>query len=82
MRRYGSRFELMHIKDLRPGTKRDFTGSAPDADSVAVGKGEIDWPAVLKEAQHIGIRHYFIEDESDDALSQIPRSLHHLQSVK
>jgi len=82
MRKYGGRFELMHIKDLRPGTKRDFTGSAPDADSVAVGEGEINWPAVLKEAQHIGIRHYFIEDESDDALSQIPQSLHYLQAVK
>lgn len=81
MQKYGNRFELMHIKDLRAGSKRDFTGTTPDEESVAVGSGEIDWKTILKEAQHIGIKHYFIEDEADDAASQIPQSLRYLQSV-
>lgn len=81
MRKYGNRFELMHIKDLRRGSARDFSGTAPDNESVAVGGGEIDWKAVLREGKHIGIKHYFIEDEADDAAAQIPQSLRYLQSV-
>jgi sugar phosphate isomerase/epimerase len=81
MRRYGNRFELMHIKDLRRGALRDFSVAGPDDESVAVGTGEIDWKAVLKEGQTTGISHYFIDDEADDAAGQIPQSLRCLQSV-
>ncbi len=81
MHKYGNRFELMHIKDLRRGSARNFSGATPEDESVAVGTGEIAWAAVLKEAQHIGIRHYFIEDEADNAATQIPQSLRYLQSV-
>src|SRR5678816_3661417 len=49
--KHGSRFKLMHVKDLRKGVAINSTGSAPDEDSVAVGKGQVDWPAVLKAAQ-------------------------------
>lgn len=81
LRRYGSRFALMHIKDLRKGAKGDLTGSAPDEDSVSVGEGQVDWPAVLREAQLAGVRHYFIEDESVAAINQIPRTLRYLETV-
>jgi sugar phosphate isomerase/epimerase len=81
LEKYGSRFELMHVKDLRKGAQGNLTGSAPDADSVAVGDGQVDWPAVLKAAQRAGVKHYFIEDEAVEAIDQIPKTLRYLERV-
>lgn len=72
----------MHVKDLRKGADINSTGTAPDEDSVAVGQGQIDWPAFLKAAQAAGIEYYFIEDEAKTALDQIPQSLRYLESVR
>jgi sugar phosphate isomerase/epimerase len=80
--KHGSRFKLMHVKDLRKGAAINSTGVAPDEDSVAVGQGQIDWPAVLKGAQAAGIEYYFIEDEAKNAVQQIPQSLRYLESLK
>ena len=80
--KHGARFKLMHVKDLRKGAAINSTGIAPDEDSVAVGAGQIDWPAVLKAAQAAGIEYYFIEDEAKNAVDQIPQSLRYLESLK
>jgi len=80
--KHGSRFKLMHVKDLRKGAVINSTGGAPDEDSVAVGEGQIDWPAVLKAAQAVGVEYYFIEDEAKNAVEQIPKSLRYLESVR
>ena len=42
----------------------------------------MNWPAILKAAQEVGVKHYFIEDESPTVLEQIPVSLRYLESVK
>lgn len=69
------------MKDLRKGAAINHTGSAPDSDSVPVGQGQIDWPAVLKAAQRAGVEMYFIEDESVNAVEQIPLTLRYLEQV-
>ena len=73
----------MHLKDLKKGTPTgDLTGSAPDETSVPLGKGMIDIPAILKaSARQPGVEHYYIEDESPDALRQIPESLAYFRSL-
>jgi sugar phosphate isomerase/epimerase len=80
--KHGSRFKLMHVKDLRKGAAINSTGAAPDEDSVAVGEGQINWPAVLKAAQAAGVEFYFIEDEAKNAVDQIPQSLRYLESLR
>jgi sugar phosphate isomerase/epimerase len=80
--KHGSRFKLMHVKDLRKGAAINSTGAAPDEDSVAVGQGQINWPAVLKAAQKARVEYYFIEDEAKNAVDQIPQSLRYLESLK
>jgi len=50
--------------------------------SVAIGDGRVNWPELLREAQRAGLMHYFIEDESVDAIDQIPLSLRYLEGVK
>ncbi|MDQ3625139.1 MAG: sugar phosphate isomerase/epimerase [Verrucomicrobiota bacterium] len=82
--KYSGRWQLMHVKDLRKGARTGvYTGKAASlADDVAIGTGVVDWPAVLKEAARVGVKHYFIEDESPMVLEQIPVSLKYLSKVR
>ena len=81
LEKYGPRFKLMHVKDLRKGAAINQTGAAPDSDSVPVGQGQINWSSVLKAARKAGVEHYFIEDEAAEAIDQIPHSLRYLETV-
>jgi sugar phosphate isomerase/epimerase len=80
--KYGSRFELMHVKDMKVGTKGDFTGKSDVNNDVTIGTGVMDWPAILAAAKRAGVKWYFIEDEADAAAQHIPESLKYLEQVK
>ncbi len=82
MRRYPKRYPLLHLKDLRKGSKGDLSGQAPEETSVAVGTGMIDFPAVLRAAKDIGVKRYYIEDEAPEADANIPVSLKYLRAVR
>ena len=82
LKKYGDRWKLMHVKDMKKGTKRDLTGLTSPENDVAVGTGELDIPAIMKEAKRIGIKHYFIEDESSNIIIQIPQTIAYLRSLK
>ncbi|MBA2647925.1 MAG: sugar phosphate isomerase/epimerase [Pyrinomonadaceae bacterium] len=83
MQKYPNRFALTHLKDMRKGTPTGLTsGHAPNETNVPLGTGQIDFPALLRESQKIGVKHHFIEDESVGAEQQIPQSLRYLQQVK
>ena len=80
MKRYPTRFKLLHLKDLRKGVKTgDLSGMAPAVDSVPIGEGVVPWKDVLAVAHEQQFEDYFIEDESPDAAKQIPRSVHYLR---
>jgi sugar phosphate isomerase/epimerase len=81
--KYGPRFELMHVKDMKKGTPTGLlTGHSDVKNDVALGTGMMDWPAILKAAQRAGVKWYFIEDESPTSVQQIPQSLRYLEQVK
>jgi sugar phosphate isomerase/epimerase len=81
--KYGKRWELMHLKDMRKGIVRGaLTGSTDVTNDVALAQGLINMPAVLKAAKKAGVKWYFIEDESPVSEQQIPRSLRYLEQVK
>jgi sugar phosphate isomerase/epimerase len=83
LEKYGSRFELMHVKDMKRGTPTGiFTGHSDVTNNVVLGTGVVDWVAVLKAAQKAGVEWYFIEDESPTAVEQIPQSLSYLEKLK
>ena len=82
LKKYGDRWKLMHVKDLKKGTKKDLTGGTSTENDVAVGTGELDMPAIMKEAKKVGIKHYFIEDESSRIIEQIPQTISYLKSLK
>lgn len=82
LKKYGKRFELMHIKDLKKGVRGDLTGHTDVTNDVALGTGQVDLPSVLKAAKRAGVKWYFIEDESPTVLQQIPQSLRFLEQVR
>lgn len=83
LEKYGDRWFSLHVKDIRKGAITNLaTGKAPPTDNVAVGEGQIDWNAVLSTAQKVGVKYYFIEDETPAPLQAIPASLKYLRALK
>jgi len=81
--KYGKRWELMHLKDMKKGVKTgDPSGHTDVANDVALGAGQMTMPAILKAAKQAGVKWYFIEDESPSCIQQIPQSLRYLEQVK
>lgn len=81
LKKYPTRFKLMHVKDLRKGIKGDFSGGTGIENDVALGSGQIDIAAVIKAAQKSAIQYYYIEDESNDVNIQVPVSLAFLKQL-
>lgn len=81
LKKYGDRWKLMHVKDLKKGTKKDLTGGTSPENDVPLGTGELDIPAILKQAKKVGIKHYFIEDESSNVMTSVPQSIAYLKSL-
>jgi sugar phosphate isomerase/epimerase len=83
LKRYPKLFRLMHLKDMRRGTPvGNFNVSISDEDCVALGQGILDMPAILREAVRIGVRHYFVEDESREAPENIVADMKYLKTVR
>jgi len=83
LEKYGRRFELMHVKDMKKGTPTGvLTGQSDVTNDVTLGTGQMDWPAILKASQKAGVKWYFIEDESPTSVEQIPQSLRYLEKLK
>ena len=66
LRKYPTRFLLMHLKE----------------GNLALGTGRIDWPAVLTAAAAVGVKHYFIEDESPNVESNLPITIRYLDGLR
>ena len=82
LEKYPTRWTMLHLKDLKKGVKTgELTGHTDVKNDVAIGTGQMDYPAILKTAQRLGIKHYFIEDESPSAREQLPRSVEYLKNV-
>ena len=82
LNKYPDRWELMHVKDMAPGTATDdHTGQGTPEMEVPVGTGTIDYAAVLQAAEEIGMDRYYIEDETTDPLANIPKSIDYVETV-
>jgi sugar phosphate isomerase/epimerase len=81
LEKYGSRYKLMHLKDLKKGVQGNDSGGTSQDNDVALGTGQMDIPAILKAAKKAGIKHYYIEDESNNVVVQVPESIAYLKSL-
>ena len=82
LKKYPSRFKMLHLKDRKPGTEGNQAGHAPDETNVVLGQGDVGIAEIMKAAKNIPVKHYFIEDESPVSVEQIPQSLQFLKSLK
>ena len=81
--KYGKRWELMHLKDMKKGTPTGaLTGHTEVTNDVALGAGQIELAPLLKAAKKAGVKWYFIEDESPSSETQIPASLRFLEQIR
>jgi len=81
--KYGKRWTLAHLKDLKKGVKTgSLSGHTDVANNVVLGAGQIEWPSFFRAAKKAGVKYYFIEDESPSVVEQIPQSLRYLEQVK
>jgi sugar phosphate isomerase/epimerase len=81
LKKYPTRFLLLHLKDRKPGTEGNQDGRAADETNVVLGQGDVGIAAVMKQAKEMGIKYCFIEDESAKAVEQIPQSLVFLNNL-
>jgi sugar phosphate isomerase/epimerase len=83
LEKYPTRWKLMHLKDLKKGVATgSLSGGTDVKNDVTLGTGQMNWPSIFSAAQKVGVKHYFIEDESPTSEEQIPASLSFLKSVK
>jgi sugar phosphate isomerase/epimerase len=81
LNRYPTRWQLMHIKDMRKGAPLgNQQAHADNKDSVPAGQGFIPWDKIIPLALKNGCQDFFIEDESPLAMTQVPESLKFLNS--
>lgn len=82
LEKYGNRWKLMHVKDLKKGIVGDFSGGTPAENDVVLGTGQADWKNIFSVSKKIGIKHYFIEDESEHEVENVPLSIEYLKNLR
>lgn len=82
LKKYPNRFPLMHLKDRAHGTEGNQNGHADVESNVVLGTGDVGIAEIMKAAREVGVKHYFIEDESSRSVEQIPQSLEFLKSLR
>lgn len=81
LKKYPSRFVMLHLKDRRHGFQNSSDGKADVESNVSLGTGDVGVADVVQTARELGIQYLFIEDESSRASFQIPLSLAYLKSL-
>lgn len=81
LKKYSSRFRLMHLKDVAKGVKGDASGKIATESNVALGTGQINVASVVKAAKKSSVEFFYIEDESNRVNAQVPVSLAHLKGL-
>jgi sugar phosphate isomerase/epimerase len=82
LKKYPTRWKSLHLKDRRIGTPNNLNGRQDKETNVVLGTGDVGIAEVMKTATQLGIKHYFIEDESSRALEQVPQHIAFLKSLK
>jgi len=81
LKKYPGRFKLVHLKDISKSTTTGFA-EAPDDAVVPLGEGQIDWPTTLAAAADVGVKYYYVEDESETAPEGIKKTAQYLKTVR
>ncbi len=81
LKKYPTRWKAMHIKDRRKGTAGNQFGRMDVDNDVILGEGDLNIADIIAQARQIGIKYFYIEDESPRSLEQVPQSIAFLQPL-
>jgi sugar phosphate isomerase/epimerase len=83
LQRYGSRIQLVHLKDRKPGFPTTQVLNAKAEHFTEVGAGTIHWQEILAAAEQNGVKHFFVERDSGDlpAMESLRISYENLQKI-
>ena len=72
--KYPGRFRMLHMKDMGPPPRNEMRD---------VGKGVIDWPAIVRRAKASGAEHFFVEhDQPKNPIGSITSSYKFLHTLR
>jgi sugar phosphate isomerase/epimerase len=83
LQRYGSRIQLVHLKDRKPGFPTTQVLNAKAEHFTEVGAGTIHWQEILAAAEQNGVKHFFVERDSGDlpAMESLRISYENLRKI-
>lgn len=79
--KYPNRWKAMHIKDRFAGTPCNQFGRMDVELYVPVGTGEVNIDESVRAGQKVGIKYFFIEDESKKSFENTPKSITYLRKL-
>ena len=83
IRKYPGRFKLMHIKDMKPGVARgNLSGGLPAEQQAVIGEGQENWSELMAAAKKDGLEYYFLEDETPEPITNVPKSITFFERLK
>jgi sugar phosphate isomerase/epimerase len=79
LKKYPKRWKALHIKDRKKSTPCNQFGRMDVETNVVIGQGEVNVADIMRTARKLGIKHYYIEDESSRSFEQTPPSIEYLK---
>jgi sugar phosphate isomerase/epimerase len=79
LKKYPTRWKAMHVKDRIKGTACNQFGRMDVEKNVSIGQGEVNIDESVRMGKKIGIKYFFIEDESTRSFEQTPVSIQYLR---
>ena len=78
------RVPLLHLKDKAQAQKVQYNEHVPNETFKEVGSGSLDFPAILKTAEKIGVKHYFVEQDQTpgDPIVSLKQSFTYLSGLR
>lgn len=81
MQKYPGRFWFTHLKDMSTSAAPNTSRQEYNNLNVVLGTGKIDIKGVVAAGAKAGVEMHYIEDESADVLSQVPKSMAYYKSL-
>jgi len=81
LKKYPTRFKLMHVKDLKKGIPVGLDVKTSSENDVPLGSGQINVKSILKQARKSPIKYYYLEDENSNSKAQVPLSLTYVKNL-
>lgn len=83
IKEHKNRVELLHLKDKKAGLKRYYNENVPHDAFKALGKGTLDFKAIIETGADVGVTHCYVEQDytPGNPLISLRESYQYLQKM-